>query len=203
MDVSQTYNKPVSMDDTTNMTYNISVNNTGETKLNNVTLNDTLPPGMEFRDARYSGGEKTDLLLLSRAKRNGDWRVNVILSLGELETSESKLIILNASHDGPKKDPESYYANNSICVFGEAPDKLEVNASNTTASYITANDTAKPPNNTTTNTTANDTNESLNNGTENGTDESPDNPSVIDGPGPLNDTIANDSVRSPAIQPET
>ncbi len=175
IDVSQIYMTAGASGDITNVTYSITASNTGETKLKNVTLTDMLPPGMEFHDAVYSSGGEPDLLSLKRTKLDCEWLVNVVLYLGDLDTSESKLLLLNASHEGSEKE-EDYYGNNSVIVFGEAADMLKVNASS---------DTAEPINNATGNETDEDgngneteTSEPLENETESNETGASDNQSV-------------------------
>jgi hypothetical protein len=177
------------VDDEIIVTYNITVSNTGETRLKNVTLMDYLPPGMEFSDVRYSHEGKPDLLLLNRAKQDGDWLVNVMLRIGDLNTSENRLILLNASHDRQKNYPIDYYSNNSVYVSGEAPNYLKVAAENNTAGLL--NDT---------NTVETGVNRSAENDTDTGSAGSPDNLSVINVPGTLNNSV-NDSIGSPGMPP--
>lgn len=128
MKVVQSYQRPVTADGATVVVYKITVSNTGETRLRNVTLDDTLPLGMDFDNVYYSEGGSPDFLLGKDAGKTCD----VTISLGYLDTGESKSIILKAKHDGEEKSMD-YYGQNSIIVFGEAPDKFKASANNDTA----------------------------------------------------------------------
>jgi uncharacterized repeat protein (TIGR01451 family) len=128
MKVVQFYQRPVTADGATIVVYKITASNTGETRLKNVTLDDTLPLGMDFDNVYYSEGGSPDFLLGEEAGKPCD----VTVSLGYLDTGESRSIILKAKHDGDERAGDSY-GKNSVIVYGEAPDKFKVSANNDTS----------------------------------------------------------------------
>jgi uncharacterized repeat protein (TIGR01451 family) len=126
----------------TRVTYNITVKNVGSVKLKNVTLNDTLPLNMAFSSASYPSGGNPTILGSNSVIEGNDTIFSLVLSLGDLDTSASKLILLNAWHDGDKRDPKSYQSNR-VHVFGEG-DKIQVKV-NYTAQLASPPDLTQTP----------------------------------------------------------
>jgi|GEM_PF-2278404 len=129
--VSQTYASKPTGAGRTEVTYDITITNSGVMELSNVTLNDTLPAGMSYINSSYRQGG-SPALLVHRNTTSGKNHVEIVsLSLGNLSTSDTKFVKLVAVHEGEKKG-HNYYASNKVEVLGEAPDRSMVN------------DTAKP-----------------------------------------------------------
>lgn len=110
----------------TEVWYNITVQNVGAYKLTNVTLTDTLPSKMNYTGSSYIDGSEPREWGRKDLRTENDTRQSVTLLIGDLDTSDSKFIIVNAQHDGTEKDP-NYYSGNEVYVIGDLPDGRQVN----------------------------------------------------------------------------
>lgn len=79
-----------------NVTYLIKINNTGEIELKNVAVVDSLPPGMKYIDSKYKDSDDKFLLRCLDIGEKGETN-NVTWNLGNLSTSQEKVIELNVS----------------------------------------------------------------------------------------------------------
>mgnify|MGYP000927496233 CR=1 FL=1 len=91
-------NKSVLSSSEEKITYLISVSNTGEIKLNNVMVNDMLPPGIKYISSKFRNlDDQFRSICLDIGSENET--KSIIWQLGSLETGQQKEIVLSVSKE--------------------------------------------------------------------------------------------------------
>jgi uncharacterized repeat protein (TIGR01451 family) len=97
------------------ITYWIEAKNTGEILLKNVTVRDTLPPGLVYLDSKYLNS--SEILLLRSLEYNRDGTIkNISWQVGDLNTGQEKWIELKVTKAADDVD----VLRNNIQAKGEA-----------------------------------------------------------------------------------